>query len=149
LLFERPVQIGDMIQLDDATAGIVARIGIRASVVRSPSGSEVIVPNSKLISERVVNWTLSDRRRSVDLPLSVAHGADPKRVIEVGGPGAAAHPALRKAPPPEVLLVKPGPDWMGFEVHATTESVEDWMKVRSELAVAITEALAAEKIAIK
>src|SRR5262249_411786 len=149
LLFERPVQIGDMIQLDDNTSGIVERIGIRASVVRTPAGSEIIVPNSKLISERVINWTLSDRQRGMELPVSVAHGADAKRVISVMERVATGHPLVSKEPPPEGLLVKLGPDWMGFELRASTDRVEDWMKVRSELAVAITEALAAEKIAMK
>ena len=98
LLFERPVQIGDVIQLDDATSGIVERIGIRASVVRSSSGSEVIVPNSKLISERVINWTLSDRQRVVEVHVSVVHGSDPKRVIEVMERVAAAHPLVLQGP---------------------------------------------------
>lgn len=149
LLFERPVQIGDMIQLDDATSGIIERIGIRASVVRSSSGSEIIVPNSKLISERVINWTLSRHQRAVEMPISVAHGSDPRRVMEVMERVAAAHPLVQKNPPPQALLVKPGPDSMTFELRAYTDRVEDWMKVRSELAVAITEALAVEKITIK
>jgi small-conductance mechanosensitive channel len=149
LLFERPVQIGDMIQLDDATTGIVEHIGIRASVLRSTSGSEIIVPNSKLISERVINWTLSDRQRTIEVPVSVAHGANPKLVIETMERVATAHPLVLKQPPPEALLVKPGPDWMGFQLHARTDRVEEWMKVRSDLAVAITDALAAEKITMK
>ncbi|MGZ5232952.1 MAG: mechanosensitive ion channel domain-containing protein, partial [Burkholderiales bacterium] len=53
LLYERPVQVGDLIQMDDAT-GVVERIGIRASIVRTSNGSEIIVPNGKLISERLV-----------------------------------------------------------------------------------------------
>jgi potassium efflux system protein len=149
LLFERPVQIGDLIQLDDATSGIVESIGIRASVVRSSSGSEIIVPNSKLISERVINWTLSDRKRVVEVQISVAYGSHPRRVIEVMERAATAHPLVRKDPPPEALFIKPGPDVMTFELRAHTDRIEDWMKVRSELAVAITDALAAEKIAMK
>jgi small-conductance mechanosensitive channel len=149
LLFERPVQVGDMIQMDDATTGIVERIGIRASVVRTSAGSEAIVPNGKLISERIINWTFSDRRRGLELPFAVAHGTDPRRVIAIMERVAGEHPLVRKDPSPEALLVRPGPDWMGFELRATTDRVEDWMKVRSELAVAISEALAAEKIPMK
>ncbi len=149
LLFERPVQIGDTIQLDDATTGIVEHIGIRASVLRSSNGSEIIVPNSKLISERVTNWTLSDRQRTVEVTVSVAHGANPKRVIEIMERVAAAHPLVLKQPPPAALLVKPGPDSMGFELRARTDGVEEWMKVRSDLAVAITDALTAENITMK
>lgn len=148
LLFERPVQVGDVIQMDDA-AGVVERIGIRASIVRTLSGSEVIVPNGKLISERLVNWTFSDRQRAVEVPVSVTLGTDPERVIALLKRVAAEHPMVLKEPPPEALLVRLGPDWMGFELRAATHLVEDWMKARSELAVAVTAALAAEKIALR
>ena len=148
LLFERPVQVGDMIQMDDA-AGVVERIGIRASIVRSSNGSEVIVPNGKLISDRVVNWTFSERRRGIEVPVSVVLGSDPARVIALLERVANEHPMVRKTPPPEALLVRLGPDWMGFELRASTEQVEDWMKARSELAVAITAALKAENIALR
>src|SRR6185295_15858545 len=58
LLYERPVQIGDTVQVADVQ-GTMRRIGIRSSTVRTFEGAEVIVPNSSLISERVTNWTLS------------------------------------------------------------------------------------------
>ena len=51
LLFERPINIGDVVQIDDAS-GVVERIGVRASIIRTPNGSEIIMPNGKLISER-------------------------------------------------------------------------------------------------
>ena len=148
LLFERPVQVGDMIQIED-TSGIVERIGIRASVVRAGTGSEIIVPNGKLISERLVNWTLTAHRRGLELPIAVAHGASPRRVIETIERVAQAHPRVRADPRPEVLFTRMGPDWMGFELRAYTDDVEAWMQVRSELAVAVSEALAAERIAVK
>jgi len=148
LLFERPVQVGDMIQMDDAT-GVVERIGIRASIVRASNGSEVIVPNGKLISDRVVNWTFSERQRGIEVPVSVVLGSDPSRVIAILERVANEHPMVRKTPPPEALLVRLGPDWMGFELRASTEHIDDWMKARSELAVAITGALKAENIALR
>jgi small-conductance mechanosensitive channel len=148
LLFERPVQVGDVIQMDDA-AGVVERIGIRASIVRTPGGSEVIVPNGKLISERLVNWTFSDRQRGIEVPVSVVLGSDPARVISLLERVASEHPSVLKTPPPEALLVRLGPDWMGFELRAATEQVEDWMKARSELAVAVTAALKAENIQLR
>jgi potassium-dependent mechanosensitive channel len=148
LLFERPVQVGDMIQMDDAT-GVVQRIGIRASIVRTSNGSEVIVPNGKLISERVVNWTFTERQRGIELSVSVVLGSDPSHVIAILERVAHDHPMVRKTPPPEALLVRLGPDWMGFELRVSTEHVEDWMKARSELAVTITAALKAENIALR
>ncbi len=76
LLFERPVKVGDVIQIGDAT-GEVRRIGIRASIVRTRDGSDVILPNGNLISNQVVNWTYADRSRAVEIPLNVAVGEDP------------------------------------------------------------------------
>jgi small-conductance mechanosensitive channel len=134
--------------MDDA-AGVVERIGIRASIVRTPNGSEVIVPNGKLISDRVVNWTFSDRQRGIEVPVSVVLGSQPSKVIEVLERVAVNHPMVLKTPAPEALLTRVGPDWMGFELHAATDHVEDWMKARSELAIAITDALAAEKIVLR
>jgi potassium-dependent mechanosensitive channel len=140
LLFERPVQVGDVIEVD-GTAGMVERIGMRASVVRTPNGSEIIVPNSKLISERLVNWTFSDRQRGIEVPVSVVLVSDATRVIEVLENVAKEHPKLTSRPPPKALLTRMGPDWMGFELHAATDRIEDWLEVRSEVALAVHAAL--------
>ena len=61
LLFERPIKIGDIIEVS-GNIGEVRQIGIRASIIRTKDGSEVIVPNGLLISGQVTNWTLSDSR---------------------------------------------------------------------------------------
>ncbi len=148
LLFERPVQVGDLVQMDDAT-GIVQRIGIRASIVRASNGSEIIVPNGKLISERLVNWTFSERQRGVEVALSVVLDSDPARVIDILERVAAGHPHVLKTPPPQALLTRVGPDWMGFELRAATDRVEAWMEVRSELAVAAATVLVAEQIKLR
>jgi small-conductance mechanosensitive channel len=134
--------------MDDAT-GIVQRIGIRASIVRASNGSEIIVPNGKLISERLVNWTFSERQRGVEVALSVVLDSDPARVIAILERVAAEHPHVLKAPPPRALLTRVGPDWLGFELRAATDRVEAWMEVRSELAVAAAAALVAEKIKLR
>jgi potassium efflux system protein len=148
LLFERPVQVGDVIQIGD-TAGVVERIGIRASIVRTPNGSEIIMPNGKLISEQLVNWTFSDRQRGVEVPVSVVLASNPKRVLEILERVATDHPNLLENPKPKALLTRLGPDWMGFELHAATDRIEDWMTVRSDLAVDISEALVREGITLR
>ncbi|HEY2987073.1 MAG TPA: hypothetical protein VGL11_05065 [Candidatus Binatia bacterium] len=113
------------------------------------NGSEIIVPNGKLISERLVNWTLSNRRRTIELPIAVAQGADPGRVIALLERTAAAHPLVTDEPPPQALVVKLSPDSLAFELRAWTDRIEQWMQIRSELAITISAALAAEKIAIR
>ena len=54
-----------------------------------------------------------------------------------------------KKPTPGALLTRLGPDWMGFELRAYTDQVEDWMKVRSEVSIAVTAALQAEEIKLR
>jgi potassium efflux system protein len=148
LLFERPVNIGDVVQIED-TSGVVESIGIRASIIRTVNGSEVIVPNGKLISERLTNWTLSNRQHGIELPVAVALGTDPRRVINLLERIAADHPLVTGDPPPQALVVKLGPDSLTFELRAWTDRSEQWMLIRSELAIAVSAALTAEKIAIR
>ena len=148
LLFERPISIGDIIQIGDAS-GVVERIGIRASIIRKTNGSEVIVPNGQLISDRLTNWTLSNRQHAVELPVAVAQGNDPNRVREILEGTAAAHPLVAKEPPPQALVTNFGPDSIIFELRAWTDRGDQWMQIRSELAIAVNAALTAEKIAMK
>jgi small-conductance mechanosensitive channel len=127
----------------------VERIGMRASVVRTPSGSEIIVPNSKLISDQLVNWTFSDRQRGIEVSVSVVLASDPKRVIEILERVAKDHPKLVSSPPPTALLTRTGPDWMGFELHAATDRIEEWLQVRSEIAIAVHAALTGAGITLR
>lgn len=60
-----------------------------------------------------------------------------------------AHPRLLNKPPPKALLTRLGPDWMGFELHAATDRIEDWMDVRSDLAVAVAAALVQAEIKLR
>jgi Mechanosensitive ion channel len=78
LLFERPIKVGDVVQVD-TDIGEVRRIGIRACFIRTAEGSEIIVPNGTIISNKVTNWTYSDRYRAVEVPVSVARGVDCRR----------------------------------------------------------------------
>lgn len=147
LLFERPIKVADVIQVGDA-AGVVQRIGIRAIVLRAGDGSEMIVPNGNLISNRVTNWTFSDSQRLIEVPVPVAQAADPDHVIELLNGVAAAHPLVTKDPPPQAFVVNLGPGALSLELRVWTDRAEDWMQIRSELAVAIKSVLAKEDIAI-
>ncbi len=138
LLFERPFRVGDTLEVGNLQ-GQVQRIGIRSSLVRTFQGAEMIVPNSQLVSEQVTNWTLSDTLHRIDLPLGVSYGAEPQKVIEVIK-AAAAHPRVLKSPPPEALFVGFGQNSIDFELRAWTDLI-DWPKVRSELAVAVYDAV--------
>lgn len=145
LLFERPIKVGDVVQMD-GVAGTVDRIGIRASIIRTGSGSEIIVPNAKLISEQVVNWTLSNRQRSIDIPVTVAYGIDPCRVISLLKNIATAHPLVATKPAPNALLTDLAADAVHLKLSAWTDHCEQWGQIRSDLAIAINEAFLKEDI---
>jgi len=148
LLFERPVKVGDLIQLD-AAEGVVKRIGIRACIVRTASGSEIIVPNGKLISDPFTNWTLSDRERLIAIPISVAPETDPRRVMELLEGVAASHPLILKEPAPKAVTTSFGASALGFELRAWTDHAQDWQQIRSDLFLALNTALAAQKISLR
>src|ERR1035437_6543654 len=148
LLFERPIKVGDVVQLA-GNEGVVKHIGIRASVVRAPNGSEVIVPNGSLISDTVTNWTHSDNLRRIDLPVAVACPAEALRVMELLKGAAAGQPRGLKDPPPPVLLGSVAGDSMSFELRTWTNQPEDWFQIRSELALAVRATLAEHNIAVK
>jgi small-conductance mechanosensitive channel len=147
LLFERPIKIGDLIEVG-GNVGEVSRIGIRASVIRTADGSEVIVPNGSLISSQVINWTFSDRSRVIEISVSLAGGADYQRVIELLKGTAAAHPGVAKEPLPQVYVVNFSASAVIFQLRAWTDRNEEWAQLRSDLSVAVNDALAREKIAI-
>jgi potassium-dependent mechanosensitive channel len=147
LLFERPIKIGDVIQID-TDVGEVRRIGIRACIIRTTEGSEVIVPNGSIIANKVTNWTLSDRYRAIEVPVTVARGAAPQRVIEVLNRVAANQPGITKEPAPRAYVVSFGAATVSYNLRVWTDQYEDWIEVRSRLAVAVDEALNREKIAV-
>jgi small-conductance mechanosensitive channel len=79
LAFEKPVQIGDIIEVG-SHAGTIREIGIRSSKLATSDGSEVIIPNGDMISQQVVNWTLSNTNSRVEMPVTVAYGSDIENV---------------------------------------------------------------------
>jgi potassium-dependent mechanosensitive channel len=145
LLFERPIKIGDIIEVS-GNIGEVRQIGIRASIIRTKDGSEVIVPNGLLISGQVTNWTLSDRGRAVEVSVTVAPAADLHHVAELLKSIAADHPDVGKDPPPQAHVTSITATAVAFQLRIWTERNEAWAQVRSDLSVAINQALAREKI---
>jgi small-conductance mechanosensitive channel len=147
LLYERPVQIGDVVEVGDVS-GEVKRIGIRSSTIRTAQGAEVIVPNANLISDQVVNWTLSDNRRRMEVKVGVAYGTDPERVIALLEDVARAHPDVLDEPPPQVLFTGFGESSLDFELYAWSAAFETTRSTQSQLAVAVYRALAEAGIEI-
>jgi small-conductance mechanosensitive channel len=140
VLFERPIKVGDTVEIDGQT-GRVQRIGIRASVVQSTSGAEVIIPNGKLISDKVINWTLSGGRRQISISVLLKLNVDVARARELVLTVARLNKKVLQTPPPEVLFVRRGIDQLEFELRAWTDALDAWMEVKSDMTTEINEAL--------
>jgi len=82
LAFEKPINIGDIIEVG-SRSGTMKEIGIRSSRILTGDGSEVIIPNGDLISQTVVNWTLSNTNRQVGLIINTAYGVDVDKVKDL------------------------------------------------------------------
>jgi len=146
LLFERPIQTGDTLEME-GLRGTVQRIGIRASTVRTFQGADMIVPNQDLIAQRVINWTLSDQTRRVEIPIGVAYGSDPAQVISLVREVAEKHPQVQAHPAVEVLFTAFGESSLDFELRLWTR-IDQWLEVRSDVLMAVYQAFAEHGIEI-
>ena len=140
VLFERPVRVGDAIQIGDVQ-GVVRRIGIRSSTVAGGEGAEVIVPNSMLVAQQVINWTPSVYRRRLDVQVNVAYGTAPEEVLKVLADVARAHPDVAVEPPPEALFLGFGDSALRFVLYSWTARLDRHGTVKSEVGVAVYAAL--------
>ena len=145
VLFERPVKVGDTIEID-GVVGRVQHIGIRATVISSTAGSEVIIPNGKLISEKVTNWTLSSQLRQISVPVITKPDVSVMQLKALLKGVAQGNKQVLQKPSPEVLFIKRGVDAFEFELRVWTSDFDDWLKVKSDLITDINEALSNKDI---
>jgi potassium efflux system protein len=132
LLFERPIKIGDTIEVGDMV-GTVRSIGIRASNIRTFDGAEIIVPNGNLISSEVVNWTLSDQRRRIEIKVNVGYQEDPKRVKEILLNLLEKHDDVAKDPKPGIFFIEMGKSALVFRILFWTHQYGKWYSIRSNM----------------
>jgi small-conductance mechanosensitive channel len=147
LMFERPIQPGDVVEVS-GTSGKVRTIGMRATTLTTFEGADVVVPNGTLLSEKLINWTLSDMTRRVDVDVGVAYGSDPRRVLKLLAEVAAGTPGISAEPAPAVLFVRMASSSLDFGVRAWTNDFNNWVTIRTEMTARIYEALRREGIEI-
>jgi small-conductance mechanosensitive channel len=140
LMFERPIQPGDWVEIT-GTTGKVREIGMRATTLTTPEGADVVVPNGTLLSEKLVNWTLSDMTRRVDVDVGVAYGSDAKQVLELLKQVALSTNGIIPQPEPLVLLTGLGAGSLNVGIRAWTNDFNDWAAIRSDLTTRIYDAL--------
>ena len=147
LLFERPIRIGDIIEVE-TFSGLVTAIGTRCCQLRRIDGVEILIPNSVILQNTVVNWTLSNRHARQDFRVGIAHGAPVQKAIRIVQDIVTAHEEVLKDRHVEVFL-------QDFQRDSLILCVFYWIDktnprtanaVPGELRLAIYEAFQAEGI---
>jgi small-conductance mechanosensitive channel len=146
LIVERPVSVGDLVEIGPLI-GEIRRIGIRSSSLRTMQGAEVVVPNSDLTSNQVVNWTRSDRQRRYDIDVSVADGAQPEQVMLLLVEAAREVSEIMTDPPPLAVFNGFSASSMNFKLLAWVKSIDLGLQAQNSLRVAILRKLDSAGIA--
>jgi small-conductance mechanosensitive channel len=132
MLFERPVKVGDSIELNGQN-GKIKKVGLRSTVVQTYDNSEIVVPNSDLITNQVTNWTLAERLSRIKIPVGVAYGSDIQLVMKTLLQCAEDNQTVLKHPAPKALFLNFGGSSLDFELRVWVADFDSRLQVISEL----------------
>lgn len=132
LLFERPVRVGDRITIGE-DEGDVQSINLRTTVVTTNDRISIIVPNSRLVSQRLINWSYGDPRARIAIPVGVATDSDINLVTQTLLKAAEDVDNVLNDPPPKVQFLKFG-DWsLDFRLLVWTNRPRLHTQIRSDI----------------
>ncbi|MBT8302368.1 MAG: mechanosensitive ion channel [Maribacter sp.] len=135
LVFERPILTGDVVEVN-SLLGIVSKIGVRSSRISTYDGSEVVVPNNNLISNDLINWTLSNNIRRNEIWIGASYGSDPNQVLEVLLDVVSENKMVLKNPAPMALFDKFGESALSFRLLFWVY-FKNSLKSKSDVSIAI------------
>ncbi|MCK7594549.1 mechanosensitive ion channel domain-containing protein [Pseudomarimonas salicorniae] len=147
LLFERPFRVGDVITIGEYT-GTVSKIRTRATTLVDWDNKEVVIPNKVFITDRLINWTLSDTRTRIILKVGVAYGSDLALVHRLLRQAADEHPTVLREPAPASWFLSFGPSSLDFELRVFVESLADRLPTTNALNTRIAQLFAEHGIEI-
>ncbi len=133
ILFERPIKVGDRIEVGDIS-GDVIDISMRATTVVTNDNISVIVPNSEFISSRVINWSHNDRNVRFNIPVGVSYKEDPQKIKELLLSVAEDNTAVLKKPSSDVIFNEFGDSSLNFILRVwTTKLIQTPQVLKSQL----------------
>ncbi|HUE82260.1 MAG TPA: mechanosensitive ion channel domain-containing protein [Pyrinomonadaceae bacterium] len=138
LLFERPIRVGDRITIDD-DEGDVQSINFRNTIVVTNDRVSIILPNSRLVSQRVINWSYGDPRARIQVPIGVAYGSDVKLVTDTLLDAAADVSNVLKDPSPRVQFLGFGDFSLDFRLLIWSNQPRRHVQIRSDINYRIEE----------
>lgn len=149
LLVQRPIRIGDLVNVDGIDAN-VEHIGARATRVRTSENLEILIPNHNILNNNVTNWTLSDTRIRTSVSVGVAYGTPVRPVQDALKRAVVDHPKVIGESEPIVIFRDFGDSSLVFDVHfwIHMRTIMDRSVVRSDIRVAIDDAFRREGIVI-
>ncbi len=149
LMFERPVRIGDFIELDEQQ-GVVETVGNRSTRIRRTDGVHILVPNSQLLERKVINWTLVDFDIRSIVRVGVAYGSPIKLVADLILQILRETPGIKEKPGPQVIFEDFGDNALIFDAYFWSEvhAERDRRILCSEVRFRIDELFAEHGIAI-
>jgi len=140
ILFERPVRIGDYVSIGDQN-GTVTRIKIRATTLIDLDNREILIPNEALVSERMINWTLSSSINRIIIPVGIAYGSDTDAARDIMLEVLQNNPEVLKNPAPSVLFLGFGDSSLDFELRIYVDKIEDRYVISHSVHTDINKAL--------
>lgn len=148
VMVERPVKIGDRIEIGGAEGDVVS-IGLRATTLSTSRRAQLIIPNQKLITEIVRNWNAEGGKSSLMLPIKVAPGVDPKHVTGILLDAAKSVPEVVEHPAPEVDIASADASGYSLQMQVwTSGDSEKRSRTLSELYLQVFERLRREEIKV-
>lgn len=147
LILERPIQVGDFVEIG-SFKGTVERIGGRSTEIRTLDHVSIIVPNSRFLSEEVINWNHHNPVSRLHLPVGVAYHSDPQMVRTVLLEAAQSHTEVLQSPPPQVFFTGFGDSALNFDLLVWTTQPSRQFILKSDLYFRIFELLQERQIEI-
>jgi len=132
LAFEKPVQIGDVIEID-SRSGTIREIGVRSSRLTTSDGAEVIIPNGDMISHHVINWTLSNNNRRIEIIVGVAYGSDIDKVKQMLKNMLCNRDDIMTDPAPSVFLHNLNDSSVDFRMFFWAADISTWLELKSRV----------------
>lgn len=132
LLIERNLKVGDFIEFD-GMAGYVKEVSLRSTLIRTRDGGDVVVPNSKLVENKVLNWSYDSYHARIQIPVGVAYNTDTVLVTETLLNAAYMEPAVLHDPPPKVMFKNFGDNSLNFELWVWVNRIDREPFIRSSL----------------
>ena len=143
MAFEKPVKIGDQIEVDGKT-GIIKEIGIRSSKLETFEGSDVIIPNGDLLTKHVINWTRKNNKRRAEILLNVNNREDINKYKALILKLLDENNNVEKIPPPQVLVNKLEDSEIEFRILFWCD-VNNYLHIKSEVYYTIQSNLRSEE----